>query len=1247
MKKNIFMANRRFFFLLLLFFNLTAWQLGFAVAAGADVSLRETQMKLVEKALEKNRQQFRALGSRQEGYLAARANDPDRSNPVRVAARFAALALARTTQYHQELAAIDRELDEDYQQWSARTGKGSMLEWMETPNARDLEAVALLKRPALGAAYTKDIKKLEREILQGQDGILEKMDQEREELLKEHKKLLDELEFLRTHREEEVRERGALADRNLPFVFRVIGKDIRDVNLGDKVEVEFEISPGSIATRLTVMGQDGDMETFELAPCERYKWFFTITRPGNQPRLFILEDKGRSKRSRTANVFFNVRDPAQTQIQPVVDKQKPLIRIASHQAAQPWSRVNEGRITITGTATDKDRGGNGIHAVYVNHNLADRGGTAAANDTAGWSEMLQLRPGWNEITVEAYDSSPASNKAVAVIWVFFESPRGLKPSNTEKDNPPDPSALRAELDCGDSFELAPGDFAGRGCGVVVRGWRDTDARVFVNIALDERSGIEVFPGNDSQHPMNMHNPGVSDYYDRYIFSQSFRARENAPPGITTVTITVQQAGAGTAVLRLRIAVLAKGLIPSLAPGIRPPARVVTGSGGAYCVWRYKSFGDRPECFNFVRAACNNTRYAASRYERVGSAMTWREAGVRMAQLGSYHEDAYGCHRSREPEDRPPGNEAHPKTVTLPGFIGKSLGESKRWLEENNLKVSLQAGSPALTADKSETVEIQEPAAGTRLNPGSTVTLTIHSPYVDVRQVPDLAGLSTEEAKSRLRATGLKAVMLAGGQPSSSQQAGTVEKQDPPAGTRAAKGQTVRVWFYGPYMPSREERIAQTDCSGHPGSRAYWDESLGKPQCGCFDGLQWNLAKTRCVSADVQANELCARDFSGSIAKGRTADGKINCECPESYIWNATRTGCEKQLSPEELCARHLPGSVPQGRTADGKVNCVCPEGYGWTADNSRCVKKTNGPPPQDQCHHLITQIKQFMGRYRRDPRNNSQIKGAAEMSAKEAQRLGCDQNQINQALATGDQQEKIPTPFRIAGVNHPSTVEMGGNKQDLSVTWSGNPSFPVKMIYFRKGPCPRPFNCVDVTRQFNVASNPLRFPGALWCTKIAEEGNYFFNYAVVLEDALGIRTQEVPAGFTCKSTPNARCAQYARRAVSLNQENLQRGCRYTGGRWTSDYQGHYNWCLSAPPSAVASETRAREESIKKCQSKPKDCSHCNVYQQWLDTNAKACHYHGARLPSICAADPECVRWNRECNRVKKQLKDCQAQCQGR
>ena len=246
------------------------------------------------------------------------------------------------------------------------------------------------------------------------------------------------------------------------------------------------------------------------------------------------------------------------------------------------------------------------------------------------------------------------NKSIAIRQVITQSPledECVDPNSAvnlwvshgpEKSDPPLEKAFTAEFDCGDSFELEPGNFLGRSCGIIVRGWKDTDARVKVKFSYSKSNGIEIIPGNWSAAPFNMFNPGISDYYDRYIFTESFKAKDDAPSGVTPVTITVSQKGAGSITLETNVFVLPKGIPASSGAGIRPPAIPVNGSGGEYCVWRYKMFGDRPNCFNFAIAKCGKPLYAAPNYELVGVNMTWGEAGNRMVELGSYFDDAYDC-----------------------------------------------------------------------------------------------------------------------------------------------------------------------------------------------------------------------------------------------------------------------------------------------------------------------------------------------------------------------------------------------------------------------------------------------------------------------------------------------------------------------------------------------------------------------------------------------------------------------------
>ncbi|MBW2710162.1 MAG: FecR domain-containing protein, partial [Deltaproteobacteria bacterium] len=63
----------------------------------------------------------------------------------------------------------------------------------------------------------------------------------------------------------------------------------------------------------------------------------------------------------------------------------------------------------------------------------------------------------------------------------------------------------------------------------------------------------------------------------------------------------------------------------------------------------------------------------------------------------------------------------------------------------------------------------------------------------------------------------------------------------------------------------------------------------------------------------------------------------------------------------------------------------------------------------------------------------------------------------------------------------------------------------------------------------------------------------------------------------------ARCRRYAETAVSQQEENLRRGCRFKGNEWSANFNHHYNWCLQVPQSRADAGTRARAEALKhKC-----------------------------------------------------------------
>ncbi|MGB9802918.1 penicillin-binding transpeptidase domain-containing protein, partial [Desulfofundulus sp.] len=150
-----------------------------------------------------------------------------------------------------------------------------------------------------------------------------------------------------------------------------------------------------------------------------------------------------------------------------------------------------------------------------------------------------------------------------------------------------------------------------------------------------------------------------------------------------------------------------------------------------------------------------------------------------------------------PED--PGREVQrPSTgrsglVAVPNVVGFPVADACWLLQEWGLR----SWSPGKTG----LVTGQEPAAGMRVSPGTTVSLRItasQSPHRLV--VPDLCGLTVKKAGSILEELGLK--FKASG-------SGVALRQRPEAGSRAAPGTTVLVEFGPPRAETAPAGISQS------------------------------------------------------------------------------------------------------------------------------------------------------------------------------------------------------------------------------------------------------------------------------------------------------------------------------------------------------------------------------------------------------------------------------------------------------
>lgn len=62
------------------------------------------------------------------------------------------------------------------------------------------------------------------------------------------------------------------------------------------------------------------------------------------------------------------------------------------------------------------------------------------------------------------------------------------------------------------------------------------------------------------------------------------------------------------------------------------------------------------------------------------------------------------------------------------------------------------------------------------------------------------------------------------------------------------------------------------------------------------------------------------------------------------------------------------------------------------------------------------------------------------------------------------------------------------------------------------------------------------------------------------------------------------CRSYATTAVSQQSQNLSMGCGLNGDIWHSNYQSHYNWCMTVDTGSSSSDERSRSSALTSCQS---------------------------------------------------------------
>jgi eukaryotic-like serine/threonine-protein kinase len=129
----------------------------------------------------------------------------------------------------------------------------------------------------------------------------------------------------------------------------------------------------------------------------------------------------------------------------------------------------------------------------------------------------------------------------------------------------------------------------------------------------------------------------------------------------------------------------------------------------------------------------------------------------------------------------------PAQVAVPsGLVGASEGAATAKLEGAGFKVDTTDQSSSSVADGN--VIAADPGSGTRLDKGSTVTLTVSTGTPQI-QVPDVVGDGADQATSTLQNAGFK---VARTEQESTQTAGSVLSQSPAGGSQSARGTTVTI-----------------------------------------------------------------------------------------------------------------------------------------------------------------------------------------------------------------------------------------------------------------------------------------------------------------------------------------------------------------------------------------------------------------------------------------------------------------------
>lgn len=237
-------------------------------------------------------------------------------------------------------------------------------------------------------------------------------------------------------------------------------------------------------------------------------------------------------------------------------------------------------------------------------------------------------------------------------------------------------------------------------------------------------------------------------------------------------------------------------------------------------------------------------------------------------------------------------------VAVPNVTGKKVDLAVADITAAELAPAVSGGDPAPEKSRAFTIQSQSPPAGTQADTGSPVHIRVFSEYKPT--IPNVIGLTAEEAKSAIAAVGLVPAIVTGDVAPRAELNGKVQGQSPAGGKTADEQTTVTLTAYADFQVSAASATAdncQTLLDRFLAAMSAEDEASSREtlsqaqHCGFYSQGLAQLRKMVCIKNGMAFLEAMK---SGNHGQARAIlAGSSDCDHYDRY---AQKLSCAENLS---------------------------------------------------------------------------------------------------------------------------------------------------------------------------------------------------------------------------------------------------------------------------------------------------------------------------------------------------------------